>query len=128
MKNLLLLLFLCTPIAAQTLPEAPNPQLENKYDCLVWGGVAGAHAADYFLTEQCVTKYSARCREGVLPGFVWRHKPVLALTEGFFSATQIVISHDLRKHGHKTLARIWDAANLIAFTGVDFYVYRLEHN
>jgi hypothetical protein len=128
--TLLTLLFLSALTAsAQELIDAPAPQPTVKSltrtDRALWAGVAVTHVLDYKLTETCITKPYSQCHEGVLPGFIWKHPAAFIATEASFSVGQVFISKELRKHKHTKLARSWGIANLVAFSGVDGYVYSL---
>ena len=111
----------------QPLPDTPQvqpqPQAAHKlpaYDRTVWIVIAGAHTADYFLTEDCI--HLPMCHEAVLPPWIWRHKTALALTEAGMTAVQIELSRELRRRGHRKLARTWDMVNAIGFVGTAVYV------
>jgi hypothetical protein len=127
--TILTLLFLSALTAtAQELVDAPAPvrtQPLTRTDRAIWSGIAVTHVVDYRFTETCISKPYTQCHEGVLPGFIWKHPAAFIATEASFSVGQIVISQELRKHHHKTLARAWDLTNLGAFTGMDFYVHKL---
>jgi hypothetical protein len=107
-------------LAFGQLPDAPRPQPATAYDYSIWASVGAVHTAEFGLTEGCI--HSTVCHEGVLPGFIWRHPAAITGTLAGFSVGQIEISRGLRHYRHRRLARAFDAANLVAFTGIDVYM------
>lgn len=102
------------------IPHAPHPRTVTSYDYSIWASIGAAHAAEFELTEECI--HSAICHEGVLPAFIWKHPAALAGTLAGFSVGQIEISRSLRRYHHRRLARAFDVANLVTFTGIDIYM------
>jgi len=136
----LAMVLLCITAHGQTvLPDAPLPALHSmvmakpaaplvqplatNYDRFMWGAILLTHAVDFRLTQECMSRPYSQCHEGVLPPLIQHHESLFAATELSFSAAQVGISQFMRQHKHRRMARVWDATNLVAFTGLDAYVF-----
>ena len=95
-------LFLCVPLAAQTLPEAPTPHFERA-DWLLLANVAGARALDSWSTRRSLGDGN---REKFLPGAIADHSAALAAFEGGFVLADYYAARGLMRRRHRKLARL----------------------
>ena len=106
---ILAILLLATPLAAQTLPEAPKPRLD-RIDWVLLANDAGARALDGYSTHRMLCNGN---HERFLPAFVVTHIPTLVTFEGGMVALNYFAARTLVHRRHPKLAKLLIAADLI---------------
>lgn len=114
-----LLLLSAIAASAQPLPEAPQPRLDRT-EWILLGADAATRGLDTYSTWWAE---SAGNKEGVLPGWIANHPPVMAIYSASIVGAQYYAARKLTEHHHRGLAHL--AAALDISVTLPFAVHNL---
>ena len=95
-------ILLSLPMGAETLPDAPKPQLD-RVDWALLASDAGGRALDTYSTRRSLCDGN---REKFLPDFIVNHTGRLAAFEGGMVAVDYFVARNLIRRRHRKLARM----------------------
>ncbi len=107
-KILFMFLLASVSLAAQPLPEAPVPHLDRTEWALL-GADAAVRGLDTYSTWWAE---SAGNKEGVLPGWIANHPPVMALYSVSIVGAQYYAARKLFAHHHARIAHLVTAVDV----------------
>lgn len=88
--------------------------------------VYASHAGDWASTEECTRRPYAQCHEAQLPNALVHNKVGFAAYEFTTASLEVFAQYELTRHGHRKLARVFQAVNVGVTVGVVAHNYVLD--